>query len=412
MHWLFIVVMSFASLVQAAESDDKHLFNEHLCLQVKFYQGQPLEDLAVVKQLGVKWVREEDKWHEIEVVQGQYKPLSASLKRRLAFYKQHDIGVIFILAYENPVAYPNTKTQPFNFVNVAGFAAYAEYMAKQLKASGVRFALELWNEPHNSQFAQSAYLGGQWQGAPESPWLDHYVKMVNAAVLKIKAVDPAISVITNDDMWIVHYHFLNKGLSPLIDGFGVHPYSGGRPPEIAAVAYNANWTKPYQVVDKDQSFESAVSRLKDYGAVKLGKKPSIWITEWGWRVGEQSPTGDTLDEAKIASYLPRAFILAKAAGVKTTCWFSAQDIGDGPMGLKTNEGRYRPAFNAFLALSKTLGHTQYVCELKQGDQKKRAFLFKDAKNWIVADWSTADSQKNNRVRYSKMHISDDMPSCN
>jgi len=152
------------------------------------------------------------------------------------------------------------------------------------------------------------------------------ITLVHETVNRVKAVDINIPVITDDDMWVVHYHFLDKGLPTGIDGFAIHPYSGGRPPEIAAVEHDAKWTQPYQVVDVDQSFESGVRRLIEYGEKKLGKTPNIWITEWGWRVGEQSPNGVTIDEQKVADYLPRAMILAVAAKVKTVCWFSAQDI--------------------------------------------------------------------------------------
>jgi hypothetical protein len=409
---IFITCILFVNISVAKQSEHKKLFEQQLCLQVKFYQGQPLSDLQMVKKLGVKWVREEDKWHEIETVKGVYKPLSASLKARLAFYKENNIGVIFILAYENPVAYPNTNEAPFNFVNATGFSGYAEYMAKQLKVSGVEFVLELWNEPHNSQFASNKYLGGQWNGAAPSPWVDHYVKMVAQAVKRVKAVDPSIKVITNDDMWVVHYYFLDKGLPKAIDGFGVHPYSGGRPPEMAAVTYNADWTKPYQVVDKDQSFESAVRRLVEQGKHKLGKSPGIWITEWGWRVGEKTPDGQVISEERVASYLPRALILAAAAQVETACWFSAQDIGDGPMGLKTNDGRYRVAYQAFEQLSNTLGKTTFECELKQDDQGKRAFLFKGQYDSVIASWRTHEQAGlNNKVKYENFINGDFIPQC-
>jgi len=398
---LFYIVSGVFSGTACAEITPK-LFEQNLCLQVKFFQGQPLEDLSVLKKLGVKWVREEDKWSQIELKPGQYKALSAALQKRLTYYKANDIGVIFILAYENPEAYPNSVKKPANFVNVNGYANYAAYMAKALKLSGVKFKLELWNEPHNSLFAKKEYLGGRWHGGPPSPWLDHYVEMVHAAVKAIKAVDPQIEVMLNDDMWIVHYFFLDKGLPAAIDGLSIHPYSGGRPPEVVAVTANADWTKPYQVVDQDQSFTSAVKRLKAHWQLKMGNSPKMWITEWGWRVGELSPEGEVVDEARIANYLPRAFILAEHAGIKSTCWFSAQDIGDGPMGLKTNSGRYRPAFDAFVELSKRLGKSSLVCEVQAEQADSRKFLFRKENDWLTAAWKTDTKAIDQSVKYQKI----------
>jgi hypothetical protein len=388
-------------------------FENNLCVQVKFFQGQPLSDLPMLKKLGVKWVRDEDQWHLIEQKAGVYAPLSASLQTRLAYYKANDIGVIFIVGGENPVAYPNSKENPYNFVNAEAYGNYVAYMAKQLKASGVRFVLELWNEPHNRLFAQKEHLGGVWHGGPPSPWVDQYVKMVGEAVRRVKAIDPSIRLITDDDMWIVHYFFLDKGLPKDLDGFAVHPYTGGRPPEITAVEYQSDWTKPYHVVDQDQSFASAVRRLVEHGQLKMGKKPSIWATEWGWRVGEKSPDGLVVSEAEIAAYLPRAFILATASGVEATCWFSAQDAVDGPMGLKTNDGRLRPAFDAFVELYQTLGKTHYECELKQEttDTDKRAFLFRKDNDWLIASWHTKKAYPDNQVQYLVRNSHNYRPNC-
>ena len=398
----------------ATEEKPQRLFEDTMCLQVKFAQGQPLHDLEMVRELGVKWVREEIAWPSIEPRRGVYQPLPETLKTRLNFYKANDIGVIFIMAYENPVAYPNTPQAPHDFVNPLAFGRYTAYMARQLKGSGVKFVVELWNEPHNSAFARKEHLGGNWQGAPPSPWVDHYVKMVDEAVKRIKAVDPTIPVITNDDMWIVHYHFLEKGLPKTLDGFAVHPYVQG-PPEITAVAHDTDWTRPYQVVDQDRSFESAVRRLKEQGLKKMGKIPNIWITEWGWPVGGNSPTGP-LSESKVAVYLPRAFILAANAGVQNTCWFSSMDGPDGPMGLKTNDGRKRPAYAAFLNMSQTLAKTKFECELKQNEPNstKRTFAFKrsESDDWIIASWDTkGKSFYDEAVEYTQKSSAEFAPVC-
>lgn len=410
--YINIILGLFYSLPSHANTLNPNLnFEEHLCLQVKFFQGEPLEDLALLTQLGVKWVREEDKWERMEPVAGQFRPLSQSLRKRLAFYKGNNIGVIFILAYENGSAYPNSDDKPANFVNAEAYARYAAYMARALRASGVRFKLELWNEPHNSAFAKKEHLGGKWHGGPPSPWLTHYIKMVHAAVKAIKAVDETIEVMANDDMWIVHYFFLDAGLPKELDGLSVHPYSGGRPPEIAAVTAGADWTKPYQVVDVDQSFGSAVERLKKHAIKRLGKSAKIWITEWGWRVGESAPDGRVVDAKLIADYLPRAFILAADAGVESTCWFSAQDVVDGPMGLKNNNGQFRPAFDAFVEMSDRLADKALVCAVAPERPYTRAFLFRGEKDWVVAAWQEQVNALDQAVHYQTIENKQAVPQC-
>lgn len=407
----FFIVVMFATNVLAEHNEKTRLFAENLCLQVKFFQGQPLSDLTLLTKLGVKWVREEDRWQSIELTPGVYEPLSPSLQQRLAFYKAHDIGVIFILGYENPKAYPNSVEKPANFVNVKAFANYAANMAKQLKASGVQFKLELWNEPHNAAFAKKEVLGGQWHGKPPSPWVDHYMNMVDAAFNAIKAVDPNIEVMVNDDMWIIQYFFLDKGLPPTLDGLSVHPYNGGRPPEITSVEASTEWTRPYQTVDEDRSFDSAVKRLLAHAEAKMGKRPKLWLTEWGWRIGEESPDGTKIDEDRVAHYLQRAFILAEAAGVESTCWFSAQDTVDGAMGLKSNDGALRPAFYAYQVLSEQLSDKSLVCEVEAENGFDKAFLFKGENSSLVTTWHTANDAADQSVHFKNIKQQQHVPAC-
>lgn len=410
---LFCILLATVSSSLSAEGNIPRLFEENMCLGVKFAQGQPLHDLEMLKELKVRWVRDTIPWSYVEPRPGHYKPFPDSLKTRLSFYQKNNIGVIFLVGLENNIAYSNSPERPHNFVNAYAFGRYAAHMARELKSSGVNFVIELWNEPHNSRFAKKEHLGGVWNGRPPSPWVDQYVEMVNQAVKRVKAIDPKIKVITDDDMWIVHYFFLDKGLPSQLDGFAVHPYS--QTPELAAVKYDTDWTQPYHVVDKDQSFESAVRRLKEHGLSKMGKVPEIWITEWGWRVGEKSPFGP-ISEARIAQYLPRAMILAAAANTETACWFSSMDGPDGEFGLKTNQGRVRPAFNAYKTLADHLGKTSYVCELKPAslEASKRSFIFKQTTpvnglpkvvedHFVIASWDTkSQSFYDQSVVYEKV----------
>ena len=112
-----------------------------------------------------------------------------------------------------------------------------------------------------------------------------------------------------DDMWVLHYWFLEKGLPPDLDGVAFHPYVNNVP-EIAAVSPDKDWAKPFTLVDADRSFNSAVRRLREQCQLKMGRVPELWITEWGW------PPKGTVSEGMVAAFLPRAFITSAAAGVE------------------------------------------------------------------------------------------------
>src|SRR5207245_1932450 len=135
-------------------------FGAMLGLQVKFAQGQPLTDLPSLEELGVRWVRDVVPWTEIEPTAGRYVAFSPKLKQRLAYYRQHDIGVVALLTLSNPTAYPATADNRARDFDLPAFGRYAAAVAQLLRNEGVRFVIELGNEPHNSGLAKR--LGGQW----------------------------------------------------------------------------------------------------------------------------------------------------------------------------------------------------------------------------------------------------------
>jgi hypothetical protein len=369
-------------------------FGESIGLQVKFYQGEPVEGLFALRDLKVRWVREEHHWHDYEPAAGYYRGFTGGLINRLRFYRQQDIGVVFILAYSNGVAYPATREKPLAPIDPEAFGRYAADVAKRLQRAGVRFVLEVWNEPHNGEIQKM--VGGSWQGAGPAPWVHHYVKLVQAARDQARAIDPAIRVLSQDDMWICHYWFLEAGLPPDLDGFSVHPYQPT--PERAAVAHDTDWCRPFQVVDRDASFRSGVRRLKEQGARKLGREPAIWITEMGWPVKGPEPKPNDKPERSVAAYVPRSYIAAFAAGVEVTCWFSSFDGPDGPMGLRDNRGDPREAYRAFRTMAAQLSPMKLTAQLA-GQQNLanglHAYHFRSERGeQCVVAWSADDRKRN------------------
>lgn len=352
----------------------KRRFGDSLGLVMKFYQGQPADTLNMVTRLGVRWVRDGVSWTDIEKTPGHYDAFPADFAKRLQYYRDNDVGVIYTLAYDNTVAYPPTKDEPLHAVDPQAFARYAVAAAKMLRQSGVRFVLEIWNEPHN--FVLKPLLGGEWNGKAPSPWVDHYLKMVRETVRQVKAFDPRIRLMTDDDMWVLHYWFLQGGLPKNLDAIAFHPYTTDVP-ERTVVKFDTDWTQPFHVVDADQSFRSAVRRLTAQARAKLGRAPEMWITEWGWATGADKAKGE-FPEDTVAAYLPRAYIGAFAAGVQVTCWFSAFDASDGPMGLLTHDGRERASLRAFRTMSDELGRSTLVRQIGRSPVAPvQAYLFQE-----------------------------------
>jgi Ca-dependent carbohydrate-binding module xylan-binding len=325
-------------------------FCEFAGLNVKFSQGQPLSELPTLPELGVRWVRDSVRASDVEPSPGRYAPFSAAVLQRLNYYRDKGIGLVFVMPLKNDVAYPATTALPFRPYDAPAYGRRAVEIARMLRAVGVKFVLEIGNEPHNELYR---VMGGEWQGRLPSAWVTHYAAMVREAVRQVKAYDASVKLLADDDMWVVHYWFLEAGLPPDLDGLAVHPYTPTAP-ELAAVQYNTPWTAPFQVVDADNSMVSGIRRLKAQARSKWGREPEIWITEMGWPIsGAQS-----VSESTLASYLPRFFVASAAAGVKGIQWFSSQDAVDGPMGLTANGGARRLPFQAYKTMTSQLGAYQ------------------------------------------------------
>ena len=337
-----LVSLAFAGRAAVAR-DAPRTFRDLVGVNVKFSQGQPQTDLPLLSDLGVRWVRDTVDWPTLEPAAGDFGPFPDAFGERLDFYKAHGIGVVFGLWYDNPAAYPADPTDP------AAYGRHAARVARRLEASGTRFVIELYNEPHNTL----KHLGGTWNGAPPAAWLDRYVEMVRAAVRDVKAADPDAKLLAGDDMWVVDYWLLEKGLPRDLDALTIHPYVKSWP-ESAAVEQDTTWAKPFTLVDADASFRSGVRRLRERADVKLSRVPAIWITEWGWPLGEEIHYRPMTEEL-LAALLPRAYLAAFDGGVETLCWFSLRDSVDGPMGLTDNDGKKRLPYTAMKVMVEQLG---------------------------------------------------------
>ena len=128
-------------------------------------------------------------------------------------------------------------------------------------------------------------------------------------------------------------------------------------------------------------------RLREQARGRLDCTPAIWITEWGWATGN---VAHAVPEATLAAYLPRAFVLAAAAGVEALCWFSAQDTVDGPMGLTRNDGSRRAGYHALRTLSAQLGKHALLRQAAGAEAPTsglQAFVFEALDERRLVAWS-------------------------
>ena len=362
-------------------------FGETVGVVTHFFQGVSLGHLKDIKDLGVKWVQDTEPWRGLEKKKGEYI-FSDRFKRRLKFYKENEIGIIFLLIYgANKNAYPGDPYNP------KGFGGYAAAAAKICKEYGVDFVLEIFNEPHN--FGLLKKYGGKWYGSKDCPWIDHYIKMANEAIKQVKAYDPKIKLVTNEDVWTNHYWYLESNIDKRINGFAIHPYAHGKGspgPEIAHFGQGSEgWMKDWIIIDEDRSNRSLMRRLRAQYAEKTGRPLEMYITEWGYALGNFKGTDWEITEDLAAAFLPRQYIIGAAAGARVTCYFVSKTGGGEPSySLIRNDQTKRKTYYALKTMVKQLGEYQLVKQVAGMNNTTRgiqAYLFKGDNDYKLVAWN-------------------------
>ncbi len=360
-------------------------FGETVGLVVHFNQGESLNRLADLKNLGVKWVRDEEGWAGVEKVKGEYV-WPEKRKERLKFYAENGIGVIFALTYA-----ANKNVYPDDPYNPEGFGGYAVAAAKLHKEYGVPVVLEIFNEPHN--FGVRKKYGGKSIGSKDCPWIDHYIKMANEAVRQVKAFDSDIKLITDEDIWSCHYWYLEGNLDKRIDGFAIHPYTFHGYTPGPEVSHYGGVYEPWTISDEDRSSRSFMRRLRAQYMEKIGRPVEMYITEWGHRIGGKvlfEGKKDKVSEDLAAAFLPRMYINGAAAGSRVTCWHVSQDMGDGPYGLIRNDQVKRKSYYALKTMVEQLGDYQMVKQIAGADNSTtgiQAYLFEGDAGYKLVAWN-------------------------
>jgi len=313
---------------------------------------------ALVRQLGLGWVREDVQWARVEPQPGAYD--WSWYDRVFAAHRSNGLNIIGVIMPAVGWATPEPGDAPdeisFFAPDPAQYAAFARAAAERYR--GQVQAWEIWNEPDDAQF---------WRPAPDPP---AYARLLTAASAAIKSVDPGV-VVLNGGVVPFDTGFLESlavnGAWSAIDALSVHPYVDPYTPEGAQI---------------DAVGIANVRTL----AARLGSKP-IWATEFGWGSGacERDPAGRT-DENAQANYLARAGVLLRAAGAERVLWYNFKDrdqpcygIVRGSGGL-TDYGSLKPAAAALATLSRQLGSAspRGAPELMPG---ATVLSFDDAAGW-------------------------------
>jgi len=282
-------------------------------------------EYGLLQGLGVKLVRTDLLWSEVEHEEGVYDfsvfdPVVDALNGR-------GMRVLFVLAYGNALygipGYSGiTTTEQIDQFGAFAGAAAAHYSNKDV-------AFEIWNEPNLN-----------------NTWLPHndptsYATFAKTVTQKIREANPGVQIVTGgisgfDFDWLAD--MLDAGGAQGANAIGVHPYLSESPEHIVG-----------QLVE-----------LRNLVAEKLGSSVPLWNTEWGYSsdwFGQGASSQGERVQAKLAL---RQVLTSFIAGFPSNPYYDltndSLDASESNMnfGLYTRSGREKQAGQALRILNETV----------------------------------------------------------
>ncbi|OGV40317.1 MAG: hypothetical protein A2X48_23450 [Lentisphaerae bacterium GWF2_49_21] len=310
--------------------------------------------LPLIQAAGIKIVRQEIHWHQVEKKKGIYK-IPEVYQEWVDKASDAGLGIIMLLCYGNPI-YENP-------LDPSAFAKYAKFMAGKLKDRNI-IAYEIWNEPTNFRFYEQ--YGGSWSGKSPSLWRDKFCELLAMSAKDIREEDAETPIITNTGEPQFFNMIENEaGSFKHVDGVSHHPYPVIFPPET--IPYGGGRISSQDgvsVADDDHSFISLFEMTRRYAEEHLKRGFKTYATEFGFSTFDHSrhpgwPAGYR-QEAQ-AAYIVRSLVLAFAAGVQSPCIYDFMDDGtdryngEHNFGLIMNEKRDYEKKQSYHAVRRLIG---------------------------------------------------------
>lgn len=275
-------------------------------------------DLQLVQQAGLRWVKQEFPWRELE---GQAKGVWQwdATDRIMDQIEAHQLKVIVRLGSQPAWAAPNlTLPEVGPPDNLADFYDYVYAVANRYK--GRVEAYQIWNEPN---------LAREWGHRPPNP--AEYVELLKVGYQAVKAADPQAIVIsaglaptTRDDVEAIpDTYFLQgmyeSGAAAYFDALGVHAAGFKSPPETdPAVIANDPAMNNGDSAPAELRRVYGFRHVEDVRAIMVrngDEAKKIVLLEFGWTI---DPRPDSPYHWHAVSphdqdkYLQRAFAYAEA----------------------------------------------------------------------------------------------------
>lgn len=273
---------------------------------------------AKIKSVGVKYVRMDALWRDVEIKKGQ---LAIPPEWDKVINEQKALGLepILILAYGNK--YYQDGNKPTDEETINAYVKYASFVVNHFKGR-VKY-YQIWNE---------------WNGTAGSTSVGRvsdYKVLVKAVYPAVKKILPEAVIITgefsngafNKELGLTTEDFLRVYLSPdmikYTDVIGIHPYVVYRTPP-----YNGYWAYLSQI-------KYAVNLIKNTSG--FADKP-LFITEIGWSTANSNKG---ISEDFQSQFIMNAICDARKIGISSVIIYQLRD------GLPNNYHPTEPGFGIY-----------------------------------------------------------------
>ncbi len=316
--------------------------------------------LAPVVRGGVKWVREDFPWDQLQPSPSTWDWSRSDTLMRAA--SRSGVTVLAILDYSAPWASSDPSDRGDTHYPPSSVTAYAAYANAVVSRYGVGGSfwnanrsltprplggIEIWNEPY-----------GWWNWKP-GPDPAAYARLVRAAAAAARSAQPSISVLADGDLlevrqdgaivgWLDSLLSADPGLGNVVTAFSVHPYPDPASQAPTDTSGDPRW-----------SYIGSVPLIRQT-ELSHGVSTPLWITEIGWTTATGS--SDDVSEAQQARYITDAVTIALrdwgsfVQRVFVYSWDKSTALpGDdqGNYGLRRADGSTKPAWSSLVRLIKS-----------------------------------------------------------
>ncbi len=326
-------------------------------LGVNIHFTQPEKgEMSRLQALGVRWVRKDFFWGEVEHERGKYDfSRYDALVTRL---QANGLQPLFILDYGN--ALYDGGLSPHTDEGRAAFARFAATAARHYRGQAILW--EIWNEPNLARF---------WFPDPNAT---DYGRLALTTARAMHRADPAAMVIAPAVVgfpWDFWRTIGQLGTLQQLNAVSVHPYGLVRPEDA----------QPHY-----RTLRRLLSQLNPTWDLPIIASES----------GYSTLTGGMTEQTQ-AAYVTRYWLVGMANDIPLSIWYDWRNNGTNPAELEENFGLVRhdftpkPAYQAAQTLLSTLRGYRFMRRIPQPRAEDYLLLFQRDDSLALAAWTISET---------------------